>query len=156
MADHEPGGLELAHAVGDGGRLTAAGLSELCLAARALLGELEEQHLLAGVQAEGGEQCASERAVADADRAEGLVERVGLVEVHPVPLGAQHSAQASHSCSSPCWSSPHSCSAPARSSRSTCCTNIQAPIQARPEVRKRLGRVSLAEAVSGGWLVHVP
>jgi len=38
VADHEPGGLELAHAVDDGGRLTAAGLSELCLAARALLG----------------------------------------------------------------------------------------------------------------------
>ena len=83
MASHEPGGLELPDAQGDGRRLVAARGGKLCLGTRSRHFELEEQELVAGMDAERGKRGDGELSVAEPDGADRLVECVGLVEIHP-------------------------------------------------------------------------
>ena len=63
-ASHEPGGLELSDAQGDGWRLVAARDGQLCLRTRSSRLELEEQELVPGMDAERGERGDGELSVA--------------------------------------------------------------------------------------------
>jgi len=76
------GGLEFAGHERDAGRLAAERVAELGLDHRAGPGELEQQRLLAGVQAERCQQRRGPGPVAQAQQADRLVDRVGLREVH--------------------------------------------------------------------------
>jgi hypothetical protein len=80
------GGFELAGHERDAGRLAAERLAELRLDHRAGPGELEQERLLAGVQAEWGQQSRGPGPVAQAQQADGLVEGVGVLEVHGLSL----------------------------------------------------------------------